>query len=320
MDGSILDAIKAASQTNLATSLQIPDDMPTMTTTESQEATDSVMPLSDAMKRVSLEVNSSHNSADLAREGRLSAQLKRPRSSAGASMLSTNSKHSVASLGSIGSLFLNRSPRSSVAGGSLHRSSSSSARSIGDRTTLSEDMPAPMLEPIDEELHFARREESFWDKYKLKRGPQKLFGWAPHPAYLWDYTAQGNVEGVRRTLSFGKVEVNSPDQYGWTALLTASSHGHAEIVELLLQRKDIDVEYQDAQGSTALSWAASNGHLDVVRLLLASGKIKNAEENGSGAAALTWATMKGHSEIVGLLMEKLYPDGPTAEEKMRDET
>ncbi|KAM0715568.1 hypothetical protein Q7P37_009066 [Cladosporium fusiforme] len=300
-----------------ANTLQVPYDTSTVSRDESHEASDDVTPLSDAMNRVSLEVNPSNLTTDSAKDGQRNSLAKRPRSSTAGSILSMQSKHSVASLGSLGSLFLNRSPRGSVSG-SLRRSLSSSTKDSSRRTTLSDDMPAPMLQPIDEELQFSRKQESFWDRYKLRRGPQNIFGWQPHPAFLWDYAAQGNVEGIRRTLSFGKVDVNSPDQYGWTALLTASSHGYADIVELLLQRKDIDVEYQDAQGSTALSWAASNGHLEVVKLLLASGKVERHRENGIGCAALTWATMKGHSEIVSLLMKELFHESTAASEAQND--
>lgn len=317
VDDSTAGAYEDPGQTDATNSLQVPSDVPIAPSNENQDPTDCVTPLSDAFNRVSLEVGSINLTAEPTKEEQRIAAIKaRNRTSTAGSFRSTQSKQSIASLGSIGSLFLSRSPRESLSG-SLRRSSSSSTRSSGGRTTFSEDMPAPMLEPIDEELHFSRKQESFWDRYKLKRGPQKLFGWAPHPAYLWDYAAQGNVEGIRRTLSFGKVDVNSPDQYGWTALLTASSHGYEDIVELLLQRKDIDVEYEDAQGSTALSWAASNGHLEVVKLLLASGKIEKHRdrENGAGCAALTWATMKGHSEIVELLMKELFSEPSAANEE-----
>lgn len=294
-------------------SLQIPRDLSAMYLNESHEASGSITPLSDAKDHASLEINPSDSIAEPASDGQRNFQAKRPRSSTDGSFKSTQSKHSVASLGSLGSLFLNRSPRDSMQG-SLHRTMDTSTWSSGKQTTFSEEMPGPMLQPLDEELHFSRKQESFWNRYILRLGKKNLLEWTMHPALLWDYAAQGNVEGVRSVLSFGNVDVNCPDQYGWTALLTASSHGYADIVELLLQRKDIDVEFQDTQGSTALSWAATNGHLKVVQLLLASGKVENHRENGSGCAALTWATMKGHNEIVSLLMKGLYSEEDMAQD------
>lgn len=304
-------------------------------TQENKEASDSAGTLSTAMKHVSLDADPGASNAGSSEDRHDSTHIRSNRMSTAESFLSTKSrhslapstkskqsvamstksKHSIASLGSIGSLFLNRSPRNSPAASLRWSMDTTSTRSNGwrsTRSTVSDEMPGPMLEPTDEELKESRKQESFWDRYYPRRGKPRILEWSPHPAYLWDHAAQGNVEGVRRTLNFGNVDVNRPDQYGWTALLTAASQGNVEIVRLLLARKDIDVEYQDAQGSTALSWAASNGHVEVVRLLLASGKVAKHKDNGVGAAALTWATMKGHSEIVSLLMQELFTEDEAA--------
>ena len=58
----------------------------------------------------------------------------------------------------------------------------------------------------------------------------------------------------------------------------------------------------DHVGMTALMHASSAGHAEVVRLLLEAGAAKDLHGFGSGTTALGCAAAAGHAEIVQLLL------------------
>jgi uncharacterized protein len=60
------------------------------------------------------------------------------------------------------------------------------------------------------------------------------------------------------------------DEYGSTALIFASLHGHREGVELLLA-KGAQVNARDWNGSTPLMGASEKGHQEVRKLLIEAG-------------------------------------------------
>jgi ankyrin repeat protein len=96
------------------------------------------------------------------------------------------------------------------------------------------------------------------------------------------------------------VDVNAPDDNGYTPLMIAARCGHADIVQTLLD-KGADVDAVDAtHGLTALMLASKAGKPDVVKLLVARGaNVKRIASHGK--TALKLAEHFGHEEVVKLL-------------------
>jgi ankyrin repeat protein len=139
-----------------------------------------------------------------------------------------------------------------------------------------------------------------------------------------------------RALLKARVDVNSPQPDGTTALHWAAYRDDAETIELLLRggahanaATDAGVTplslacSSDASaptlrlllaaganpnltpetGETPLMSCARTGNLEAVKLLLARGANANAREKGRGQTALMWATAARHPEIVKTLIE-----------------
>ena len=100
--------------------------------------------------------------------------------------------------------------------------------------------------------------------------------WRHVPTKTWSTTtaftaltlsaAQGHVEVARLLLLEARADGNVSDGRGWTALTTASRHGHVRIVGLLLEA-GADINLADNRGFTASTTASRHGHDEVVRLL-----------------------------------------------------
>ncbi|MBO1347839.1 MAG: ankyrin repeat domain-containing protein [Hormoscilla sp. GUM202] len=60
--------------------------------------------------------------------------------------------------------------------------------------------------------------------------------------------------------------LEAQDGKGWTALMMAAAHGHAEVVQVLLEH-GAELKAQDDRGSTALMMAESSNYPDRVNLL-----------------------------------------------------
>lgn len=96
--------------------------------------------------------------------------------------------------------------------------------------------------------------------------------------------------------------VDKKNSYGWTPVMQASRHGHANIISLILQHQ-IDINATTAYGVTALTLAARGGHLQVVRLLVEAG----IDINGSSSCEYTplmAAAQHGHDTVVRLLLDR----------------
>jgi ankyrin repeat protein len=155
-----------------------------------------------------------------------------------------------------------------------------------------------------------------------------------HAVGLANYIHDAHHDIVRLLLTKG-ADVNAVDQdYGLTALGTASLKGQCQVTALLmaygarelghgyekmallfaakrnglkqvrnLLEKGVDVNAKPSQGWTALMLAAGEGHLDVVRLLLEKGADVNAKTETDGKTALADASKNGHFGVVRLLLE-----------------
>jgi len=86
---------------------------------------------------------------------------------------------------------------------------------------------------------------------------------------LWDATRDGDLAEAEAALEAG-ADVNFRGEVGWTPLICASSHGHADIVRMLLAAEAwLDTLTRTYQ-RTAVMHAAGEGHVPVLKLLLAA--------------------------------------------------
>ena len=104
---------------------------------------------------------------------------------------------------------------------------------------------------------------------------------------------------------------------GWTALMIASEHGHAEVAKVLLDA-GANPKATDNIGITALMIAAANNSYEVAKMLLAAGVNVNAASKKSGGTALLGTTIDGHAEVARILLaaganpNAAFNDGETA--------
>ena len=136
--------------------------------------------------------------------------------------------------------------------GSSQRTSNGGKRA----STVPSEMAGTMLEPIDEELANSRLES--WVLHPNKARQERL----------WIALRKGSTEDVADVLTswIGSIDVNRPDDYGWTPLITATYHGHGGIVALLLGEKAIDVSYKDTTGYTASMYARLRGYSKIEKM------------------------------------------------------
>ena len=96
-------------------------------------------------------------------------------------------------------------------------------------------------------------------------------------------------------------DLNSVNNYGWTALMHAARLGNSDIVSLLLEQ-GAKVDVQDKDGWTALMRAAAKGHDAVVKILLDHHAALNLQDK-DGYTALHWAAHRGHIVVVKQLLD-----------------
>jgi hypothetical protein len=294
-DGESITQFSETTNVESSNTLTTPRDAtPALPTATERQDTADAMYLSDAMKHVSIDVDTMPISCETPELEPAISVNEGSRFSITENTLSGRSRHSVASLGSIGSLFLNRSIRSSMSSSAL------SFKSVGWRSFHSFDMPAPMLEDIDEELGRSRTQDHFWKRHDPRRLRQKMLLQG-----FWKHIRNNDVAGVTRTLASDEVDVNLKNDRGWTPLRFAASKGHIEIVVLLLAHHSIDLDFHDEYGTTALSWAATVGQLEIVKQLLGSGKVDKYLKGGVGSAAFAFASQNSHPEVADLILAKL---------------
>ncbi len=98
-----------------------------------------------------------------------------------------------------------------------------------------------------------------------------------------------------------RVDVNTRDKNGISALMHAAYYGCTNIVRLLINHgADINISNYNYK-NTALMYAVEKGHKDIVELLIASGADVNAKNNNCDTA-LIWAVQKGYIDIVEMLI------------------
>ncbi len=131
---------------------------------------------------------------------------------------------------------------------------------------------------------------------------------------LFDAAAKGDIEFIKNYQG----NVNSMNNYGWTAIITAAYYGQTDSIKALIAA-GADVKTADKEGNTVLMIASQYGHTAAVKVLIAAGSDVNAaHENGwmplmrpaeaasnhpGGGTALMNAARFGHTDTVKALID-----------------
>jgi len=94
------------------------------------------------------------------------------------------------------------------------------------------------------------------------------------------------------------------NRFGASPLSEAAISGNTELVKVLLDAGADAKTASTLDGETVLMSAARSGNLEAVRLLLDRGADVNARERYKGQTALMWAAAERHAPIVKLLLER----------------
>jgi len=114
-------------------------------------------------------------------------------------------------------------------------------------------------------------------------------------------TYQDDRETAALLVSAG-ANVKAVNRYGVTPLSLACTNGNAEIVELLLNA-GADPNAALPGGETPLMTASRVGSLASVKALLSRGATVDNKDDRRGQTALMWAAAEGHARVVEMLIE-----------------
>lgn len=126
-------------------------------------------------------------------------------------------------------------------------------------------------------------------------------------AALFSAAKKGDERTVNLLLSVGgNLDINKPDDSGWTPLMIAANEGHTTIVKTLLAA-GAQVGMTDCDGWTPLLVAAQNGHTKTVQKLLKAcvreGVNIDEAQAKDGWTPLLFATRFGRKATVRALLE-----------------
>ena len=107
---------------------------------------------------------------------------------------------------------------------------------------------------------------------------------------------QDDLDLVERLIKAG-AKVNVENDYGSTPMSEAAMVGNAAIFEKLL-KAGADVNSPNADGQTALMTEARTGKVEAARVLLSHGADVNAKERWLGQTALIWAAAQNQPAMV----------------------
>ena len=119
---------------------------------------------------------------------------------------------------------------------------------------------------------------------------------ALHWAAHWN-----DLETVRLLLRAG-ANAKAANRYGVTALHEASTVGNVAMIEALVTA-GADPNAPLGEGETPLMTAARTGNVAAVKMLVAHGANVNARESWRGQTALMWAAVENHAAVAQLLLE-----------------
>jgi len=120
---------------------------------------------------------------------------------------------------------------------------------------------------------------------------------SPH-ADAFDAAREGRLSDLIARLST-LPDINYKDAKGYSVLMLAAYHGHADLVGYLLSQ-NADPNTVDAGGNSVLMGAAFKGHAAIVRRLLAAGADRHYR-NSKGQTALDFAQLFARRDVISHL-------------------
>ena len=116
---------------------------------------------------------------------------------------------------------------------------------------------------------------------------------------------QGDIGSLSQLLTAG-ADINSRDQHGQTALMTAAHAGFPDVVTFLVGQ-GATLNHTAKHGLSAVMLAVISGHTDIVRTLVRAGADLALRGTGApgfaGKTALDLAARQGRSDMIALLTD-----------------
>ncbi len=109
----------------------------------------------------------------------------------------------------------------------------------------------------------------------------------------------GDTAAVLLFINSG-VDIDTPDEKGWTPLMVSSFNGKEKVATLLIQ-SGANIHAKDEAGYGPLHWASLNGFSNVVKLLIEKKADVNTRST-HGLTPLLQAATRGHLLTVGQLI------------------
>lgn len=138
-----------------------------------------------------------------------------------------------------------------------------------------------------------------WAHIKPQEQLEEL-GFAHTPRGLARAVETGSLEAVELFVK-SRMNLNTPNEMGWTPLMIAAFHGH-ERIALILIDSGANVHAVDERRYTPMHWAAFQGFERVIERLIAKGA-KPDVANSFGWTPMMQAAARGHFGVVCILLD-----------------
>ncbi|XP_078499639.1 fibronectin type 3 and ankyrin repeat domains protein 1 [Lissotriton helveticus] len=119
--------------------------------------------------------------------------------------------------------------------------------------------------------------------------------------YFHNAVAVNNEDAVMNTLKERNISIDVLDNYGFTALMTASQKGHFNLVTLLVEN-GADVKKLNGSGKDSLMLACYSGNLEIAQYLKSKGASWKTRDK-AGCMALHSAADGGHINVIEWLIK-----------------
>jgi ankyrin repeat protein len=119
--------------------------------------------------------------------------------------------------------------------------------------------------------------------------------------YFFDAARRGDRDMLKEFVDAG-YDLNTRTEKGYTAMILAAYHGHAEAIELLIAAS-ADPCAKDRRGNTALMGAIFKGEFAIARRLI-DANCQPDQRNNAGQTAAMYAALFGRTELLKALTDK----------------
>lgn len=130
-------------------------------------------------------------------------------------------------------------------------------------------------------------------------------------ADLWQATAQGNVDAIKKIVFAGK-NINTPvppgrDLAGATPIQVAIHANHLHVVDFMIRSgAHVHKPSEDKEGGEALHWAVRSKHIEIIKLLIKAGaKPDREDKHGRTAVDLANQIHADNTELLAEILDAL---------------